>query len=454
LEFEFDLIVVGAGSGGLAAAKRAASYGAKVAIIESNKIGGTCVIRGCVPKKLMVYAAKRKKNMDSSEGYGLKSNSISFESSILLKNVRGEVSRLSNLHRNSLNKLNVTVFEGLGRFRTQNELEIICPKTKTIINKISSKKILISVGGKPKKLNIPGIDLAWTSDDIFELEKFPKSITIVGGGYIACEFASIFRNLGTEVTQIIRGQRLLNGFDEDLSSSLEESPTFTGIKIITNTQLESINRVNDNLESTLNTGDKILTTNVLIAAGREPNLLPLNLDFLNLKMDGEYLNVNELNQTSNANIFAVGDIINKPNLTPVAIEQGRVFSDNFFNQQKRKVNYEYIPKAVFTIPEISTVGLSEKRAVEIYSEKNIKIFKCKFTPMSNTFQENKSKCMLKIVVHKLTDKVLGCHMFGETSSEIIQMVSISLNAGITKKDFDITMALHPTISEEFVTMYG
>ena len=171
-------------------------------------------------------------------------------------------------------------------------------------------------------------------------------------------------------------------------------------------------------------------------------------------MDGQYLDVDELNQTSNANIFAVGDIINKPNLTPVAIEQGRVFSDNFFNDQKRKVNYEYIPKAVFTIPEISTVGLSEKIAKEIYSEKNVKIFKCKFTPMSNTFKKNKSKCMLKIVVHKLTDKVLGCHMFGETSSEIIQMVSISLNAGITKKYFDITMALHPTISEEFVTMYG
>ena len=454
MDFEFDLIVVGAGSGGLAAAKRAASYGAKVAIIEVNQIGGTCVIRGCVPKKLMVYAAKSKKNMDSSEGYGLKNEGINFESNILLKNVRAEVSRLSNLHKNSLKKLNIAIFEGLGRFITQNELEIICSTTKTIKNKISSKKILISVGGKPKKLNIPGVDLAWTSDDIFELEKFPKSILIVGGGYIACEFASIFRNLGTEVTQLIRGQHLLNGFDEDLSSCLEESPTFTEINIIHNTQLNSIKKVNGNLESTLDSGDRLLTNNILIATGREPNLLPLNLDFLNLKMDGQYLDVDELNQTSNANIFAVGDIINKPNLTPVAIEQGRVFSDNFFNDQKRKVNYEYIPKAVFTIPEISTVGLSEKRAKEIYSEKNIKIFKCKFTPMSNTFKKNKSKCMLKIVVHKLTDKVLGCHMFGETSSEIIQMASISLNAGITKKDFDITMALHPTISEEFVTMYG
>ena len=303
-------------------------------------------------------------------------------------------------------------------------------------------------------MNIPGEELAWSSDDIFKLDRFPDSILIVGGGYIACEFASIFSNLGTEVTQLIRGQRLLNGFDDDLSSCLEESTSLNGIKIISRNQLKSIKIVDGNLESTLVSGDKTLTNNILIATGREPNLLPLNLNFLNLKMDGSYLEVNELNQTSNANIFAVGDIINKPNLTPVAIEQGRVFSDNFFNCQKRKVNYEYIPKAVFTIPEISTVGLSEKRAKEIYSEENIKIFKCKFTPMSNTFKEDKSKCMLKIVVNKLTDKVLGCHMFGETSSEIIQMVSISLNAGITKKDFDITMALHPTISEEFVTMYG
>ncbi len=454
MEFQFDLIVVGAGSGGLAAAKRAASYGAKVAIIEVNKVGGTCVIRGCVPKKLMVYAAKNKKNMSSSEGYGLKSEGISFNSSILLKNVRKEVSRLSDLHKNSLEKLNIRVFEGLGRFLSQNELEIICPKTNKSLKKISSNKILISVGGKPKKLNIPGIDLAWTSDDIFELDKFPESILIVGGGYIACEFASIFRNLGTEVTQLIRGERLLNGFDEDLSSCLEEATASAGINLMTKKQLKSIESINGNLESTLDYGDKIQTKKILIAAGREPNLLPLNLEFLNLKMDGGYLDVDELNQTSIANIFAVGDIINRPNLTPVAIEQGRVFSDNFFNYKKRKVNYEYIPKAVFTIPEISTVGLSEKRAKEIYSEKNIKIFKCKFTPMSNTFKKNKSKCLLKIVVNKLTDKVLGCHMFGETSSEIIQMVSISLNAGITKKDFDITMALHPTISEEFVTMYG
>ena len=453
MEFQFNLVVVGAGSGGLAAAKRAASYGAKVAIIEANQVGGTCVIRGCVPKKLMVYAAKNRKTMNSSEGYGLQSKEISFNSNVLLQNIRGEVSRLSNLHKNSLDKLNVTIFEGIGRFINQNELEIICPKTNKILNKVSGKKILISVGGKPKKLNIPGIDLAWTSDEIFDLNSFPKSLLIVGGGYIACEFATIFKNLGTEVTQLIRGQRLLNGFDEDLSSCLEESANSSGINLIHRDQLKSITKVNGNLESILDSGRKVITNNILIATGREPNLLPLNLDCLNLSMDGPYLDVDEFNQTSESNIFAIGDIIKKPNLTPVAIEQGRVFSDNFFNDQNRKVNYKNIPNAVFTIPEISTVGLCEKQAKEIYSEENIKIYKCIFIPMSNTFKQNKSKCMLKLVVNKITDKVLGCHMFGENSSEIIQMVSIALNAGVTKKDFDSTMALHPTISEEFVTMY-
>ena len=454
LKFQFDLIVVGAGSGGLAAAKRAASYGAKVAIIEVNKIGGTCVIRGCVPKKLMVYAAQNRRNIISMEGYGLTSSGNNFESNILMKNIRDEVSRLSNFHANALKKLNIAVFEGLGRFLNQNEVEVVCPKTKNTLNKLTSKKILISVGGKPKKLNIPGIDLAWSSDDIFELKNFPKTLLIVGGGYIACEFASIFKNLGTEVTQLVRGESLLNGFDKDLSTCLEKAMISMGVNLKFKNELKSIRSRNGNLEAVLKSGSKLFSNNILIATGREPAFNSLNLDPLNLKMDGAYLEVNESNQTSNHNIFAIGDIINKPNLTPVAIEQGRVFADNFFSNQKRRVNYNNIPKAVFTIPEISTVGLSEEKAKQAHNNKNIKIFKCIFTPMSNTFKKNKTKCMLKLVVNNLNDKVLGCHMFGESASEIIQMASVSLNAGITKKEFDSTMALHPTISEEFVTMYS
>ena len=454
MKYQFDLIVIGAGSGGLAAAKRAARYGAKVAIIEVNKIGGTCVIRGCVPKKLMVYAANDRRNVFISEGNGLSNNGLNFESHILMNNIRNEVSRLSNIHADTLKKLNIEVFKGIGRFYSQDELEVVCPTTKKVLNRLSAQKILIAVGGKPKRLSIPGEDLAWSSDDVFELNNFPKKLVIVGGGYIACEFASIFINLGTEVTQLIRGENLLNGFDRDLSLCLENSLKSLGVELKFNNQLNSISKVESSLESTLDSGKKLISNNILVATGRKPFLEPLNLGHLNLYMDNDYLDVNELNQTSNQKIFAIGDIINKPNLTPVAVEQGRVFADNFFGDLKRKVNYKNIPKAVFTIPEISTVGLSEEEAKTKYADENIKVFKCVFTPMSNTFKKLKSRCMLKLVVNKLDDKVLGCHMFGESASEIIQMAAISINAGITKKGFDETMALHPTISEEFVTMYG
>ena len=450
---KFDLIVIGAGSGGLAAAKRAASYGANVAIIEGDQIGGTCVIRGCVPKKLMVYAANERSNMINSAGNGLNFKNFSFDSSILLKNIKKEVKRLSDLHYKSLSKLGVKVFRGWGKFKDSNLVEIICPKTNTLLDTLSSEKTLIAVGGKPKSLDIVGAEFAWSSNEIFELDHLPKSILIVGGGYIACEFACIFNNLGTQVTQLIRSNRLLNGFDSDLAFSIKESMISSGINLIFNDELVSISKNNSNLSLFFKSGFKKKEEKVLIASGREPNLANLNLDCLGISKSGGCIEVNERNQTSQSSIFAIGDVIDRPNLTPVAIEQGRVFSDNYFGKQKRSISYKFIPKAVFTNPEISSVGLSEEEAKEIYSIENINVFKCKFTPMSNTFKKNKSKCMLKLVVNKLNDKVLGCHMFGESASEIIQMVSISLNKGITKKEFDETMALHPTISEEFVTMY-
>tara|TARA_Y100000589_G_scaffold317767_1_gene344285 strand:- start:1256 stop:2617 length:1362 start_codon:yes stop_codon:yes gene_type:complete len=450
---KFDLIVIGAGSGGLAAAKRAATYGANVAIIEGDQIGGTCVIRGCVPKKLMVYAANERSNIINSEGNGLIFNNPSFDSSILLKNIKKEVKRLSDLHYESLKKLDIKVFQGWGRFKDSNSVEIICPKTNNLLNTLKSEKFLIAVGGKPKSLDIAGAEFAWSSNEIFDLNKFPKSLLIVGGGYIACEFACIFNNLGTKVTQLIRSNKLLNGFDSDLSISIKEAMESSGINLIFKDELVSISKENENLDLIFKSGFSKKEENVLIASGREPNFSNLNIDSLDINMNGGFIEVNGRNQTSQSRIFAIGDVIDKPNLTPVAIEQGRVFSDNNFGKQKRSISYKFIPKAVFTCPEISSVGLSEEEARNIYTNENIKVFKCKFTPMSNTFKRNKSKCMLKLVVNKIDDKVLGCHMFGESASEIIQMASISLNKGVTKKEFDETMALHPTISEEFVTMY-
>ena len=451
---EFDLIVIGAGSGGLAAAKRAAKYGANVAIIEGDKIGGTCVIRGCVPKKLMVYASKARKNILAADSYGLNTKKIELNSKFLFENIRNEVNRLSELHLNSLRNLNIEIFNGWGKFINESELEIICPNTEKFLTKLKGNKFLISVGGKPKKLRIPGSNFAWTSDDIFKLKNLPKSLLIVGGGYIACEFASIFSNFGVNVTQLVRRDNLLNGFDSDLSLALKESMISSGINLIFNDELISINKQgSSNYELSLKSGLELRKESILMATGREPNIDFLDIESLGIKKERGFIVVNQFNQTNKFNIFAIGDVIDKPNLTPVAIEQGRIFSDNYFGKLNREINYNYIPKAVFTTPEISTVGLSEKEAINLLTEENIEIFKCRFTPMSNTFKKLKSKCLLKLVVNKNNDKVLGVHMFGESSSEIIQMVSISLNLGVTKKQFDETMALHPTVSEEFVTMY-
>ncbi len=453
LNKNFDLIVIGAGSGGLAAAKRAAKHGAKVCIVEGDKIGGTCVIRGCVPKKLMVYAANSRKNIINSKGYGLSHDKLSFDSRLLLESIRNEVNRLSELHFNALKNLKINIFDGWGRFKNNNQLDIVAPDKKSVLETISSDKFLISVGGKPIKLNIPGSEFSWSSNDIFELDKLPKSILIIGGGYIACEFACIFNNLGIHVTQLLRSNNLLNGFDLDLSSSLKETMKSSGIRLVFNDELLKIEKKEKCFDFILKSGKKFNAESFLYAIGREPNLDFLNIQELKLKMNGKFIKVNEFNQTNQSNIFAIGDVIDRPNLTPVAIEQGRVFADNFYGNLTRSINYKYIPKAVFSNPEIATVGLTEKEAKNTYGEENIKIFKCKFKPMSNTFKNINSKCLLKLVVNKLNDQVIGCHMFGESSAEIVQMASISLSMGVTKKQFDSTMALHPTISEEYVTMY-
>ena len=453
LNKHFDLIVIGAGSGGLAAAKRAAKYGAEVCIVEGDKIGGTCVIRGCVPKKLMVYASNSRKNILNSKGYGFTHEKLSFDSKFLLKSIRNEVNRLSDLHLNALEKLKIKIFNGWGRFKNKNQLDVISSDKKNVLETISAEKFLISVGGKPIKLNIPGSEFSWCSNDIFELEELPKSILIIGGGYIACEFASIFNNLGIHVTQIVRSNNLLNGFDLDLSSSLKETMKSSGIRLIFNDELLKIEKKEKSFDFILKSGQKCNEVSFLYAIGRDPNLDSLNIQDLNLKMNGKFIDVNQFYQTNQSNIFAIGDVIDRPNLTPVAIEQGRVFADNFYGDINRSIDYEYIPKAVFSNPEIASVGLTEKEANNIFGDENIKIFKCKFKPMSNTFKNINSKCLLKLVVNKSNNKVIGCHMFGESSAEIIQMASISISMGVTKKQFDSTMALHPTISEEYVTMY-
>ncbi len=448
----FDLIVIGAGSGGLAAAKRASSYGAKVAIVEGDKVGGTCVIRGCVPKKLLVYGSHYGDYIKNAKSYGIYLKGYEFESALLLKNIRNEVERLNNLHKGFLEKSGVHLFKGWGEFI--NEKEVLIKNSHKDLNDISlsAEKILIATGGIPSRPNIPGSSLGWVSDDMFLLEKFPKSITIIGSGFIACEFACILNSLGVEVTQLIRGERLLKNFDNDLSDNLTNQMISKGINLKFNHKVISVIKKDQELKISTNLNNEFLSEGLLFAIGRNPFIDNLGLNKVGINTHQGKISVDKNNMTNIKNIFAIGDVTDRVNLTPVAIEEGRVLSDNLFGMKNRTVNYSFIPKAVFTTPEIAGVGYTEQDAIDKFGESNIVIHKTKFKPMSNALPKGDKICLLKLVVNNDSKKIIGCHMLGESASEIIQMASIAIIMGSTKNDFDKTMALHPTISEEFVTM--
>ncbi len=447
----FDLIVLGAGSGGLAAAKRAALHGARVAIVEADRVGGTCVIRGCVPKKLLVYGSKYNEYLDNAKSYGVQIGDAEFNIGVLLSNVRQEVDRLNSLHVKWLGKAGIQLFKGRGHLNTENSILIDdCEQENSI--ELKARNILIAVGGRPVKPSIQGASLGWVSDDVFLQNVFPKKVVVVGAGFIACEFACIFNNLGLNVVQLVRGDRLLKGFDQELSSILEEQMLLAGIEIKFKSNVISIYGKRGDLKVDLESGESINAEALLFATGREPCIQDLNLDKIGLELEKGKIKVNKFNQTNIPHIYAVGDVTNKVNLTPVAIEEGRIFADRIYASKDRYIDYNLIPKAVFSQPEISSVGLTEEEASFKYGKENIDIYKSIFTAMSQSLPKNNKKCLLKLVVEKISKKVIGCHMAGENSSEIIQMASIAIGMGATKNDFDRTMALHPTVAEEFVTM--
>ena len=448
----FDLIVLGAGSGGLAAAKRAAKYGAKVAIIEGDLVGGTCVIRGCVPKKLLVYGSKYNEYLSNAESFGVQVSDVKFDLETLWRNVRKEVERLNKIHIGLLQKSEIQLFNGWASFSSPNSVCIRKKKDDKDFFEISARDVLIAVGGIPVRPNINGSSLGLVSDQVFEKTKFPKKIVIVGAGFIACEFACIFNNLGIEVIQLVRGSRLLKGFDEDLALTLQDQMLTNGIEIRFKTSVSSIKGEPGNLKIMLEDKNSITCCEVLFATGRRPFTENLNLKIAGVETDGARIKVNDFNLTSSPNIYAIGDVANNVNLTPVAIEEGRALADRLYGKQRRKINYNLIPKAVFSQPEIASIGLSEVDAISNYGSKNIKVYSSMFRPMSQSIPKNNKQCLLKLIVEKSTDKIIGCHMAGENSAEIIQMASVAISMGAKKTDFDITMALHPTIAEEFVTM--
>ena len=442
---DYDLIVIGAGSGGVRAARIAANYGAKVAIVESVRVGGTCVLRGCVPKKLLVYGSHIAHDLEDASGFGWNIGSIEHDWVKLIEAKNNELDRLNSIYLNLLSK--VEIITGFGKIIGNNEVEV----NGSIIR---ANKILIAVGGKSFLPEIKGIDLCINSDQALDLKVLPKKIVINGGGYIALEFASIFASFGSDVTLIYRGKHILRGFDSDISNLITEEYIKNNIKILTETEIISVSKINHDLLVTLSNKEEIISDEVMFATGRIPNTNGLGLNEIGIKNGsiGEVI-VDKNNQTSINNIYAIGDVTNRINLTPVAIAEGQVFSDNIFGGISKVCDYENVASAVFSQPAIGVVGLSELEANKLYAEDGgIEVYKTSFKPMKQTLGGRDTKIFMKMIVRKNNNKVIGIHGIGDDMPEIIQICSVAIKAGATKDDFDNTMGIHPTAAEELVTL--
>ena len=452
MQVPFDLIVLGAGSGGLAAAKRAALHGARVAIVEGDRVGGTCVIRGCVPKKLLVYGSAYRHLLADAPSYGWKIKAVQPDSATLLANVRAEVDRLNTLHIGLLEKAGVELLRGWGRFSGSTSLVVTAADGSE--QELHAKRILIAVGGRPHRPEIPGADLAWLSDDLFELERFPERVVVVGAGFIACEFAGILNGLGVQVTQLVRGDHLLRGFDREASEAVRAGMEAEGVEIRFAHSPAAITGqcAPGELSVTTQSGESIACGGVLLATGRRPFLHGLNLEAAGVAVEGYRIPVDGDQCTNVAGIYAVGDVTERINLTPVAVDEGRAFADTVYGHRPRQVDHSLVASAVFAQPELASVGLTEEQAIERFGIDGIKLHRARFRPMSQALPARGPKVLLKLIVEIASNKVLGCHMVGEHAAEIIQMAAIAIGMGATKADFDRTMALHPSVAEEFVTM--
>ena len=441
--YDFDLFVIGAGSGGVRASRMAAGFGARVAVAEASSLGGTCVNLGCVPKKLMVYASSFSVAAEDSAGFGWKVPTPTFDWATLIANKDREIGRLNGIYRRLLDGAGVRILEGRARLLDRNTVEVEGARH-------TAERILIATGGRPFKSTIPGHELSITSDDIFHLERQPKRIVIAGGGYIAVEFAGIMKGMGSEVTLVYRGPLFLRGFDNDVRTTLAQEIRKRNITLRFDTLIEKIERIGDGLAATTNHGDVIETDQVLSAMGRLPNT-----DGLGLKEVGVELTtrgavvVNDDLESSVPGIFAIGDCIDRVALTPVALAEGMAIAETLFNKNPTRVDYTNIPSAVFSQPNVGTVGLTEAEAGELGFD--LEIYRSTFKPMVHTLSGRDERTMMKLLVNPADDRVVGAHMVGPEAGEIIQGIGVAMNAGATKTHFDQTIGIHPTAAEEFVT---
>lgn len=450
--YDYDLFVIGGGSGGVRAARIAAGHGAKVGLAEEYRMGGTCVIRGCVPKKFMVYASDYGRKIAEAKTYGWDLNVGAFDFAGFMANLHAEVDRLSGIYMSGQVNAGVEVFEERAEFVDAHTL-----KLTTSGKTITADKILIAVGGspwRPSSDELPGVEHTITSDGVFQLTELPKHVVIAGGGYIACEFAHIFAGLGVETCLVYRGDTVLNGFDMDVRTTVHEGLKEAGVRVITNTVFETIEKT-DNAERPLHlkldNGMSLDADVIMMAVGRRPHINGLGLEAACVSVGKRHeITVDEYSKTSADNIWAVGDVTRRAELTPVAIREGHAFADTEFGSNPRTFDHDKISTAVFTQPEVGTVGLAEHEARRKYGK--IDVYKTKFRPMKNMLNGSTERVFMKVIVRQDDQVVVGAHIVSPDAGEMIQMLGIAVKMGATKQQFDDTCAVHPTIAEEIVTL--
>ena len=445
MTFDYDLFVIGGGSGGVRSARVAAGdTGAKVGLAEQSRYGGTCVIRGCVPKKLMVFASEFSVTTEQARAYGWPVERGPFNWGSFQTKLNAELDRLEGVYRSILAKAGVETFDMAAKLVEPHVVELADGTRKT------AKHILLAVGGRPVKPDIPGADLAITSNEIFNLQQLPKSMLIIGGGYIASEFASIMTGLGVATTQFYRGEQILRGFDDEARNLVTDGMRARGVDLRLGTNATALRQEGNGIRVVATDGTEAVYDQVMFATGRRPNTDMLGLAALDLPLDANgAVIVDDYSQTAVPSIYAVGDVTDRVNLTPVAIQEGMAFVKTVFQGAPTKPDHDLIPTAIFTQPEFGTIGLSEAAA---QAAGPINVYATTFRSMRESFGGGQEKSLLKLITDADTDKVIGCHIVAPAAGEMIQLIGVAIKMGATKADFDRTMAVHPTLSEELVTM--